>query len=97
MIYRFIKRGHAVQLYHGSHFSMFVLLEIKLGDSGCKTVNSTLNSCEDQYALCDKNLKCVCKPEYYDDNRADTRLGTCRQSKLYITLLECLCADPRFV
>ena len=65
----------------GCHFSVCIL-EIKLGNSGCYTTNPTLNSCEDQYALCDKNFKCVCKPGYYDDNGAETRLGTCRQSKL---------------
>ena len=56
--------------------------EIKLGDTGCDNFINQLNSCEDSNAVCDTETKCVCKTGYYDDNGADTRLGTCTPSKL---------------
>ena len=74
-------RGYCCQISK-IPFWTCAFLEIKLGDTGCDTLNDHLNSCEDPNAVCDTGAKCVCKEGYSDDNGADTRLGTCRPSKL---------------
>ena len=60
------------------------LSEIQLGKYGCSTLES-VNSCEDQHAVCNSQRICECDTSFYDNNGAD-EFGKCTASKHFIFL-----------